>query len=201
MQRHSENRRQYSSAYTMSSLVSYESYVDECADLFSQRLHEIAKKGMFVDMGHWLQCYAFDVIGLITYSKRLGFLDAGEDISNVMSVLDQFWGYATLVGIFPSLHPWLYAIKSWLAGGKGTGREYVQQFTEERVKEHPADQKKTTLEKEAGDVESQKTAEDFLTKFFAKLAENPKTFTQYHLITGLMSVCKTLYDFGNDHVY
>ena len=146
-------------------------------------------------MGHWLQCYAFDVIGLITYSKRLGFLDAGDDISNVMSVLDQFWGYATLVGILPALHPWLYAIKSWLAGSKGTGREYVQKFTQERIAEHQKDEKKAIPAegtKNEESEETQKTAEDFLTKFFAKNAENPKAFTMYHLISGCMSVRRTL---------
>ncbi|KAK8137784.1 hypothetical protein PG984_001164 [Apiospora sp. TS-2023a] len=38
-------------------------------------------------MGHWLQCYAFDVIGLITFSKRFGFLDRGEDVGGVMKAI------------------------------------------------------------------------------------------------------------------
>ncbi|KXH69317.1 cytochrome P450 [Colletotrichum salicis] len=64
--RHSENRRLYQSMYSMSSLVNYESYVDECADLFSRRLSEMSDRGKAaqpVDMGHWFQCYAFDVVG------------------------------------------------------------------------------------------------------------------------------------------
>jgi hypothetical protein len=40
--------------------------VDECIGIFKQRLDEFATKGQFIDLGHWLQCYAFDVIGKIT---------------------------------------------------------------------------------------------------------------------------------------
>lgn len=187
IKRHSENRRQYQSTYTMSSLVSYESYVDECADLFSQRLNEVAHAGIFADMGHWLQCYAFDVIGLITYSKRLGFLDAGDDISGVMAALEDHLKYATLGGIYAWLHPYLFAIRNWLAGSTGTGRTYVMKFTQERIAEHQKTQRKAIPVDGAEDSESQTTAVDFLTKFFAKNAQDPKAFSMYHLATGCVS--------------
>lgn len=50
----------------MTSLVSYESFVDECGALLSQRLEEFSETGLPADLGHWLQCYAFDVIGAIS---------------------------------------------------------------------------------------------------------------------------------------
>jgi hypothetical protein len=71
----------------MSSLVRDESYVDECADLFA-------------DMGHRLQCYTLDLIRLITYSKRLGFLDKGEDIRGAIAALEDHLWYAMFIGIF-----------------------------------------------------------------------------------------------------
>jgi cytochrome P450 len=182
IKRHSENRRQYQSAYTMSSLVTYESYVDECADLFSQRLHEIAAAGISTDMGHWLQCYAFDVIGLITYSKRLGFLDRGEDVSGVMGALEDHLQYATLVGIFSWLHPFLLPFKNWLAGKSGAGRPYVVKFTQDRVAEHESSTKAIPVD---GEVEG--VSMDFLTKFFAKNAEDPERFTMYHVSAGCVS--------------
>lgn len=63
--RHGVQRRKYAAAYSMSSLVTYEAYVDNCTSLLKQRFHELAasEKGV-VNMGHWLQCYAFDVIGM-----------------------------------------------------------------------------------------------------------------------------------------
>ncbi|CAO2657980.1 Nn.00g072400.m01.CDS01 [Neocucurbitaria sp. VM-36] len=193
IKRHSENRRQFQSAYTMSSLVSYESYVNECADLFSQRLQEVASAGVFTDMGHWLQCYAFDVIGLITYSKRLGFLDAGNDISGVIAALEDHLQYATLVGIFPWLHPYLFAVRNWLAGSTGTGRTYVIKFTQERIAEHQKEQRKgfPMNDGRGSDADdsaaAQMTTMDFLTKFFGKNAQDPTTFTMYHLAMGCVS--------------
>jgi cytochrome P450 len=166
----------------MSSLVTYESYVDECADLFSQRLHEIAAAGISTDMGHWLQCYAFDVIGLITYSKRLGFLDRGEDVSGVMGALEDHLQYATLAGIFSWLHPYLLPFKNWLAGKSGAGRPYVMKFTQDRIAEHESSTKAIPVHGEA-----EGASVDFLTKFFAKNAEDPERFTMYHLAAGCVS--------------
>ncbi|KAF5845957.1 hypothetical protein GGP41_008439 [Bipolaris sorokiniana] len=184
IRRHSENRRQYQSTYSMSSLVTYEPYVDECADLFSQRLGELASAGAYADMGHWLQCYAFDVIGLITYSKRLGFLDRGEDIGGVMAALEDHLQYATFIGIFSWLHKYLFHIRNWLAGPTGTGRAYVAKFTQDRIAEHQTEQTKGIP---VDGAEKGKTSMDFLTKFFTKNADAPESFTMYHVASGCVS--------------
>jgi hypothetical protein len=59
-------RRKVASVYSMSSLVAYEPFVENCIDLFCQRLEEHDAKSSTIDLGYWLQCYAFDVIGEIT---------------------------------------------------------------------------------------------------------------------------------------
>jgi hypothetical protein len=122
----------------MSSLVTYEPYVDECISIFRQHLAELAHASLPMNVGHWMQCYAFDVIGLMTYSKRIGFLDRGEDVGGVMSALDGMLPYASLAGLTPSLHPYMFRFKNWLAGSKGAGRAFVMNFTAERVAEHQA---------------------------------------------------------------
>jgi hypothetical protein len=62
---HAAKRRKLASMYSMSSLVSYEKYVDECVEILYKRLEEFADQGNNIGLGHWLQCYAFDVIGNI----------------------------------------------------------------------------------------------------------------------------------------
>ena len=57
IKRHAENRKRFQAMYSMSSLVSYETYVNQCADIFTARLSEFAKMGEAVNMGHWFQCY------------------------------------------------------------------------------------------------------------------------------------------------
>ncbi|CAA9967121.1 CypX Cytochrome P450 [Pyrenophora teres f. maculata] len=186
MARHGENRRQYQSTYSMSSLITYEPYVDECTDLFSQRLREVASAGAYTDMGHWLQCYAFDVIGMITYSKRLGFLDRGDDIQGVIAALEDHLWYVTTVGIFPWLHRYLFPLRNWLAGPEGTGRAYVGKFTQERIAEHQRDHAKG-IPVDGAALEDGRTSMDFLTKFFRKNADDAHAFTMYHVAAGCVS--------------
>lgn len=184
IRRHAANRRLYQNTYSMSSLINYEPHVDDCADLFCIRLNELAAAGLAMNMGHWLQCYAFDVIGAITYSKRLGFLDQGSDVGNVMSALEDFLGYATMTGVYAFLHPYLFAIKNYLAGSKGTGRAYVQRFTTECMEEHQSNAKALGKHEDKASGEGSVAATDFLTKFFLSHTKDPDTFTVYHIAAG-----------------
>lgn len=74
MRRLADTRKRFTGLYSMSSLAHYESFVDHCTDLFSQRLSEFADRRQSLNLGHWFQCYAFDVIGNITFGERFGML-------------------------------------------------------------------------------------------------------------------------------
>ena len=67
-----DTRKRFTNLYSMSSLVHYEAFVDHCADLFTTRLSDFAEKKQVLNLGHWMQCYAFDVIGNITFGERFG---------------------------------------------------------------------------------------------------------------------------------
>ncbi|TEY63310.1 hypothetical protein BOTCAL_0156g00180 [Botryotinia calthae] len=71
--RHSANRRKVANYYSMSSMVGYECSVDNCTESLSRHFVESAISGNLIDMQHSLQCYAFDVIGEITFGQRFGF--------------------------------------------------------------------------------------------------------------------------------
>jgi cytochrome P450 len=189
--RHASNRRQYQNTYSMSSLVHYESYVDECAELFCQRLLEMSAtdgSSRPVDMGHWLQCYAFDVIGMITYSKRIGFLDFGDDVGDIMQNLGDHLTYASVIGVFPWLHPILFKVRNWLAGSQGKGRQYIVNFTNECMATHQAKPKaQPMMLEDDAKPEKQRETMDFLSKFLQKHSENPSVFTPYHVLSGCVS--------------
>ena len=78
-------------------------------------------------------------------------------------------------------------------------------FTQERIADHQKDQEKADLEKGAGALKTHDRPEDFLTKFFAKIAQNPDTFTMYYLRMGCESVCsfntQTVHDETGTDVY
>ena len=63
---HAEMRRKVASMYSMSSMVSYESYVDHCIELLYQQLEKSAAKKTAINLGRWLQYFAFDAISMIT---------------------------------------------------------------------------------------------------------------------------------------
>ncbi|KAM5343954.1 hypothetical protein ACJ41O_012491 [Fusarium nematophilum] len=186
--RHGANRRLYQSMYSMSSLVHYEGYVDECADLFTQRLLEMSgARGVAgpVDMGHWFQCYAFDVIGMITYSKRLGFLDQGQDVGEVIKNLENHLYYATVVGVYSHLHPYLAPLRGRL-GKRGTGRAYIVDFTKQCLAEHQSSPKAMAPE-DSEYLPEQSGTMDLLSRFLARQSEDNSSFTQYHVLAGCVS--------------
>ncbi|KAI3319510.1 cytochrome P450 [Xylariaceae sp. AK1471] len=179
IERHARNRRQFQSTYSMTALVDYEPYVDQCGDLIAQRLTQMADAGRQLDMGHWFQCYAFDVIGLITYGKRLGFLDHGDDVGGIIGALEDHLSYATLMGIYSRFHRFTFALRNLLAGKKGAGRAYILSFTKNRITEQQA-----TGEKLTGNIEGKVMAKPFLEKFMTKNGQDPKIFTMEHVLVG-----------------
>ena len=79
----------------MSNLVSYEPLVDKTIKVFlSQTERLFSETGAVCNFSRWLQFYAFDVIGEITWSRRIGFVEKNEDIDGIVSFLARFLAYA-----------------------------------------------------------------------------------------------------------
>jgi cytochrome P450 len=168
---HAAQRRKYASAYAMSSLVGYEPFVDECSAIITQRFSEIATSGKTVNLAHWLQCYAFDVIGAITFADRFGLLDFGEDKSNILKAIDDRLVYGTFVGIFPSLHQYLFPLIP-----KTGGYAYLLSFTGQQV---------AAREKLLKDPKNTNRdgPPDFMTKFLKAHEEDPGKITKQDIFT------------------
>ncbi|KZL77639.1 cytochrome P450 oxidoreductase [Colletotrichum tofieldiae] len=180
---HAYNRRFYSNVYSMTSLVHYEPYVDECGALFSQRLMEFSKAGTAIDFGHWFQCFAFDAIAMMTYGKRLGFLDRGEDIKNVIDTINNGLIYSSLAGIFPWFHKYVMPLLRKLDNrSRDSTGMYVMTFTQKTIDDERASPKSVMEVK--GQEDGADAGETFLSKYLAKHSSNPNEFTNYHILTG-----------------
>lgn len=194
MARHAETRKRFQNLYSMTSLVSYEPFVDECTDIFSQRLTEIAQSGKSMDLGHWLQCYAFDVIACITYSRRFGFLDSGKDIDGTIAALDKGMTYSTLVGIYASLHPILFHLTSRLPGTGAQGRLYLMDFVQKQIDARKTERKSRDLEKGRASARQRDAGsdlpEDFLEKTMNANEADPEKVTPYHIF--MMSISNVI---------
>ncbi|OQE74581.1 hypothetical protein PENNAL_c0079G06477, partial [Penicillium nalgiovense] len=183
IKRHAETRRKFQNIYSLSSLVSYEKYVDDCGDIFTERLVEIAASGQDIDLGYWLRCYAFDVIGQITYSKRFGFLDAGEDVGGLIKAINKVLLYGSLVGIYVGLHPITFKIMQYLPGSGASARMYLTRFVRERVAQREAerDQSHCKAAKKQPPRSGSSMPEDFLNKIFGLYEDGTKGVTKYHV--------------------
>ena len=101
---HGEQRRLVSRPYAMGTLKQLEPFVDDAVKVFVEQMNKRA--GQIVDIGHWTQLFAFDVIGEITFSKRFGFLDVGEDDGSFAQIENALKS-AAWIGQLPGLY-WLH---------------------------------------------------------------------------------------------
>ncbi|KAI1106570.1 cytochrome P450 [Jackrogersella minutella] len=101
---HAQFRRCVNSAFAMSALVGYEPFVDNTTKLFLKQTERLfAGNPEGCNFTQWLQFYAFDVIGEITYGKRHGFVEKNEDIDGIVGYLSKLFLYVAPVGQIPWL--------------------------------------------------------------------------------------------------
>lgn len=82
----------------MSTLIQYEPFVDSTTELFLSQTENIyAESGTSCNFSRWLQFYAFDVIGEMTYSKRHGFLEENRDIDGIIDYISRLFDYVAPV--------------------------------------------------------------------------------------------------------
>lgn len=102
---HRNEKRKIAGAFSLGNILQSEDRIDECGMLLMQQLGEqFASKGDPVDLGCWLQYYAFDVIGELTFAKKFGFLERGEDVDGMMGIIEGQLKYAALTGQIPWMH-------------------------------------------------------------------------------------------------
>ncbi|KAL1857872.1 hypothetical protein Plec18167_001724 [Paecilomyces lecythidis] len=106
-EKHALERRKISSMYAMSSLVSYEPFVDKVNNEFMAKLADHAQYERSFDLFTWMQFYAFDVIGEITLGRSFGLIEAGYDKDGLLHAVHVgSISYGSMVGLVPEVHRW-----------------------------------------------------------------------------------------------
>jgi hypothetical protein len=86
----------------MSYIVSHEKLVDQTMEHFFKRLDELfVRTNDVCDFGTWIQYFAWDVIGNLTFSKPLGFLTLGDDVEGITASIGKFFGWNAAVRAWP----------------------------------------------------------------------------------------------------
>lgn len=95
------------SSYKMSSILVAESLVDETIAAFYKRIDEEFVHGSKADtisaMDQWLYYFAWDVVGQMSLSKPMGFIEAGADHSDMIKTGEKAMDHFAVVGQMPFL--------------------------------------------------------------------------------------------------
>ena len=83
--------------FATSNLLSYESFIDNTTSFLIHRLDESFSGGKICDFGLWLEMFVFDVLGEMTFSKRYGFLEKGEDIEHIIEGIEDHFDKVSMV--------------------------------------------------------------------------------------------------------
>jgi len=120
---HALKRRRVSSLYSVTSLLSYEHFVDQNNLQLCSKLEQFAGTGRVFNVPTWMQYYAFDVIGSISVNdhrapslaststnfalkvgKSFGYMEMETDPRGILSAIHESMVYGSRVGLFPELH-------------------------------------------------------------------------------------------------
>ncbi|PVH92537.1 hypothetical protein DM02DRAFT_662854 [Periconia macrospinosa] len=63
--------------FSMTNMRNFEVYADECTKIFTDAMRDL--QGQAVDFADWLQWYAFDTIGNITFQLPFGFMENRQE--------------------------------------------------------------------------------------------------------------------------
>jgi cytochrome P450 len=101
-QHHASYRAIVGPVYALSSVLKNESAIDDCTTLFVARISDFAKERKALDFGHYLEMYAYDVIGRVLYGQMFGFLETGKDVGNYIESVAGALPLLTFAAVAPS---------------------------------------------------------------------------------------------------
>ncbi|KKY23502.1 putative pisatin demethylase [Diplodia seriata] len=159
---HSTQRRRIASLYSMTTLLSYESFIDSCTTILMDKFNKFAREHRPVEMVEWLQFYAFDVIGAITTSSTFGLMTAECDSASIIAAIHTSMTYGGLLGAYaPTLHPWISGISALL--GQSSPVDPVQAYIRRQIALR-RQQFASSQDEKALASDGSSTTTDFLTK-------------------------------------
>lgn len=187
---HAKYRRCVNGAFTMSTLISYEPLVDSTEDAYIRATNELyANTGKSVNFSEWLQFYAFDVIGELTWSKRLGYIERNEDVDGIVKFIGDFLSYCAPIGQMPLIdlllekNPLKLQLERW-----GLNKKVfpVTKFALARAHERKDEMAKI---REVGVVEKPDgRGIDLLTKFNQAAYDHPEFMTDAQVLASCTSM-------------
>lgn len=189
---HASLRRSVNSAFSMSTLIQYEPFVDSTTELFLTQTENLyVSPNKPCNFSKWLQFYAFDVIGEMTYSKRHGFLEENKDIDGIIGYISSLFDYAAPIGQIPFLdllflkNPiYLLASKYGLIDATFPVARFAAQRMDERYPKSPSKESEFILPIAASPI----SQPDLLSKFIQAKTDRPEFMNDSLVMTMAVSM-------------
>ncbi len=92
--------------FSLSRAVSLEGVVDEVLGCFAHQIDtRFSPNREVFDLGEWIQFFAFDAMGTMSFSRRYGLLDQGKDVDRrVETIFEYMKAAAPVSSLEPSAH-------------------------------------------------------------------------------------------------
>lgn len=95
-------KRYASNPYSMATMHTMTHYIEDTERLLLNKLDSMCQRSdQYCDLGNTLHYYAFDVLGEIAFSRKFGFLEAGEDLEKAIKTIDDMQWYDGIIGQIP----------------------------------------------------------------------------------------------------
>ena len=106
-EQHSILRRRAAQAYAMTSILTYEPKIQKLLDINWLQFRKFSSLHNIIDMEHWAQYFAYDVVSELALGRAFGMLKEGHDVGDYMkSVVANFYLSSNL-GHIPGKRFWL----------------------------------------------------------------------------------------------
>ncbi|MCJ1386382.1 hypothetical protein MMC17_009508 [Xylographa soralifera] len=167
---HKQMKSPIAPIFSVTSVTSFESLVDKVLKCMSENLdRRFVKSTNVFDLGEWLQFFAFDVMGTMTFSKSYGFLDQGKDVGGMLATIFKYMQNVAAMTQIPWLDKIMY--KNGFADSfRRTPGLSILKFVGEAITERQEKMAQGDL-KATDSLESKK---DFLTRFIELHSCNPE---------------------------
>lgn len=100
--KHTAYRRVVGGVYSLSSILKNEAQMDENVTMLLDRLDGFVERKEEVDLGLWLEMYAYDNVGSVFFGKPFGFLETSSDYGGYIAAVHKAMPFLSVVSMAPS---------------------------------------------------------------------------------------------------
>ncbi|KAF4978072.1 hypothetical protein FZEAL_5498 [Fusarium zealandicum] len=105
--KHKKERQPIAKHYSPSGMTLLEPHMDPVIDKFCEELEKRymdgENAGKVCDIGQWTLFCTWDIVGAVTFSQPIGYLEKGYDFDGTLGNADKAMDYFTVVGTMPFL--------------------------------------------------------------------------------------------------